>query len=247
MNNKISWCATTSENDVDKLDDTINSIYNQPIKPYEIIITDGGNISEGRNKYLKKVDGDIIATFDGGCIYKKDYLQKLIAKMNNEKADIVFGMVKTYEPKNKIQKFCISRMPDYDKFIKEDWDNFIPSNRQVIFKKDVIEKLGLLPEELWRSDDTYWFQKAKKLGLKFSYSKDAIVYWEMKVSLKSYLKAVYNDTKCDYQFGIKPFGASKRRKQNKDMFYYFVFFLAGISKVSGIIAGKINHKKTIII
>jgi len=245
MNKRTSWCATISKKDINKLDDTINSIKNQSIKQYERIITNGGNISEGSNKYLKKVKGDIVATFDGGCIYERDYLKRLIKTMEKENADIVFGRVKEYIPKNKIQKFCIGRMPDYDNFTKEDWDNFIPSNRQVIFKKDIIEKLGLLPEELWRSDDTYWFQKAKKIGLKFSYCEDALVYWEMKTNLKSYLKSIYNDTKCDRQFGIKPFGASKRKHQDKDMSYYFIFFLAGIFKVSGIIAGKLNHKKTI--
>ena len=38
---------------------------------------------------------------------------------------------------NLIQQFCALRMPQYDQFTKEDWDNFIPSNRQVMFKRNV--------------------------------------------------------------------------------------------------------------
>jgi len=163
--------------------------------------------------------------------------------MEEENADIVFGIVKPMIPKNKIQEFCVSRLADYNNFTKEDWDNFIPSNRQVIFKRDIINKLGLLPEQLWRSDDTYWFQKAKEEGLKFAYCPGAVVYWEMKSSLKSYLKSVYNDTKCDRQFGIKPFGASKRKKRDTSFSGLVFFFLAGVTKVMGIISGKINKKE----
>jgi len=46
---KISWCATISKKDKRNIEPTINSIKNQSIKYDEIIITEGGNISQGRN------------------------------------------------------------------------------------------------------------------------------------------------------------------------------------------------------
>ena len=242
---KISWCATSSKEDKKGLEKTIDSIKRQSVKPYEIIVTYGGNISQGRNKYLKKAKGDVLASFDGGCIYEKDWIKKMLAVMKKENADIVIGAVKPMPPKNKIQQFCISRMPDYSSFKREDWERFIPSNRQVIFKREIIKKLGLLPEELWRSDDTYWFQKAKKIGLKFAYCPNAIVYWEMKTRLKSYLKTVYNDTKCDFQFGIPSTGASKRVKQKLSLYKLMIMFLAAFAKISGIIVGKLKFKKKI--
>ena len=241
---KISWCGTMSKEDMRSII-TVATINNQTIKPFEIVITEGGNISQGRNNYLVKAKGDYIASFDGGCIYDKDYSEKMVKRLEETKADIVFGIVKPVSQQNRIQRYCVSRMPDYDNFTEEDWNNFIPSNRQVIFKREIIAKLGLLPEELWRSDDTYWYQKAKKLGLKFAYCKDAVVYWEMKKSLKSYLKSVYNDTKCDYQFGIKPFGASKRKKTKKSLYVLFVMGLALIFKISGKLSRMFHFKRII--
>ena len=171
----------------------------------------------------------------------------MLSTLQKQKADIVIGVVKPMPPKNKIQKFCISRMPDYPNFSKENWEKFIPSNRQVIFRKSIIKRLGLLPKELWRSDDTYWFQKAKKIGLKFAYCPQAKVAWEMKTTLKSYLKTIYNDTKCDHQFGIPPFGAAKRKKQQRGFIDFGIILLATIAKVVGIISGKLNFKKKIAI
>jgi glycosyltransferase involved in cell wall biosynthesis len=241
----ISWCATSSKEDKEGLKKTIDSIKSQTIKPYEIIVTYGGNISQGRNDYLKKAKGKYLATFDGGCIYPKDWSEKLISKMIEDKSDISVGIVKPLTSKNKIQRFCGSRMPDYENFSEEDWTEFIPSNRQVIFKKDIIKKLGLLPEKLWRSDDTYWFQKARKIGLKFSYCSEATVYWEMKTSLRSYLKTVYNDTKCDFQFGIPSYGAPKRNKSKVGIYNSVVAILAGFVKIGGIISGKLHSKNKI--
>jgi len=223
---------------------TVASINNQTIKPFEVIITEGGNISQGRNNYLVKAKGDYIASFDGGCVYEKDYSERMIKRLEETKADIVFAVVKPVSKQNRIQRYCVSRMPDYDNFTEEDWNNFIPSNRQVMFKREVIAKLGLLPEELWRSDDTYWYQKAKKLGLKFAHC-DAVVKWEMKTTLVSYLKSVYNDTKCDYQFGIKPFGASKRKKTKKNLYVLFVMCLALIFKILGKLSGMFHFKRII--
>ncbi len=245
MKERISWCATTSKNDESRMGDVLDSIHSQTIKPYEVLITRGGNISEGRNKYLTKFKGDYLASFDGGCIYEANYGERMLRCLRDNNADIVIGIVKPLQAKNRIQGFCVGRMPDYENFTSEDWKNFIPSNRQVIVKREAVKRLGLLPEELWRSDDTYWFQRAKRIGLRFSYCSHAIVYWEMKTSLKGYLRTVYNDTKCDHQFGIPSFSATKRKRQKLSLISIVIMILAGIVKIFGIIAGKINFKKRI--
>jgi len=238
---KVSWCATCSKEDLDKLNDTLKSINNQSIPPHEIIVTTEGNIAQGRNEYLRKATGDYIATFDGGCIYEIHWTIKMLNKLIQSGADIVIGEVIPMKPKNRIQKFCSMRVPDYDKFTEDDWNNYIPSNRQVIFKRSVVEKIGLVPEELWRADDTYWFQKTKSAGLKFVHC-DAIVEWETKTSLKSYLWAVYNDNKADQQFKIKPFSSPRKRIQLTP-YGILVSALALNAKILGKFVGRLNQKE----
>ena len=210
MQERISWCATMSEEDKNERNAlTLLSIERQNLKPFEIITTEGGNIAQGRNKYLQKVKGDYIASFDGGCFYPNDYAEKMVDKLNEEDADIVIAPVRPLA-KTLIQSFCATRMPQYDLFTLKDWENFIPSNRQVIFKRSVIGKLGLLPSGLWRSDDTYWYRLAREKGLKFAYCEDTCVYWETKTTIKGYLRTVYHDTMSDYKNGVKPFQAPKK-------------------------------------
>ncbi len=231
-NIKISWCATMSKEDSCK--DVINktNIKNQTITPFEVIITTQGNIAQGRNEYLQKAKGEYIASFDAGCLYPSGYSELMINRLKEENADIVIASVKPMITKNPtlIQEFCALRLPQYNRFDNEDWSKFIPSNRQVIFKKEIIDKLGLIPEYLYRSDDTYWFRKARLLGLKFAYCEEAVVYWEMKTSLKSYLKTVYQDNKCDKKFKIKGFQSPQKISPKIFPYGLFVGFLAMITK-----------------
>ena len=206
-------------------------IASQSIKPYEIIVTTKGNIAEGRNEYLRKAQGDYIACFDMGCYYPPNYSEMMIKKLEDENADIVIGVVRPKKPSCMIQEFCALRLPQYDRFTKADWDNFIPSNRQVIFKRDIIKRLGLIPTKFYRSDDTYWFRKAKEIGLKFAYCQDAVVYWEGKRSLYSYLKTVYNDNKCDKKFKIKGFQAAHKISPLIFPYGFVVSIIAGIAKI----------------
>jgi glycosyltransferase involved in cell wall biosynthesis len=196
---RISFCGTIKKSE--NVDKTLISIRNQSVKVNEIIITKIGNISQGRNEYLKQATGDIIFTFDSGCIYEKDYVKKMLEGFEKD-TDIVMGIVLPQKPKNLIQEFCATRMPQYFRFTEEDWNKFIPSNRQVAFKRQVINKLGLLPIWLDRADDTYWFSLARKRGLKFNHTQ-ALCYWETKKTLKEYLRTIYLDDKSNKEWGIE--------------------------------------------
>jgi len=229
-----------SKEDFSNSKDTIKSIKKQfLIKPYEIIVVTKGNIAQGRNEYLTKAKGDIIASFDADCIYEENYLIKMLMQMQKDDADIVIAKVVPVIS-NIMQEFCALRMPRYDRFAKKDYANFIPSNRQVIFKKDIIHKLGLLPETLYRSDDTFWFSLARKKGLKISYCFHAEVSWRMKDNLKDYLKTIYLDNRCNTEYNIKGF---KTNKISTMIFPYgiLVCYFAMLCKLRGYIHGKLIY------
>lgn len=203
----ISFCGTIKKGE--DIRETLSAIKNQSVQPTEIIVTDKGNIAQGRNSYLKKAKGDIIFTFDAGCIYERDYIKKMLEKFKDKSVDIVSGIVLPKNPKSLIQEFCATRLPQYFRFTEDNWSNFLPSNRQVAFRRRIIKKLGLLPEYLSRGDDTYWFRLAKQQGLKFAHC-NAIVFWEMKTTMMDYLKTVYYDSKINRKYGIKSYTAPKK-------------------------------------
>jgi len=221
----ISVCGTSKNKK--EMQSTVNSIKKQTMLPDEIIITKGKNISKGRNSYLLKARGDVIMSIDSDCQYEPEYISKMIKCL--KKNDIVMSKVIAQPPKKLIQLFCSMRMPQYQYFTEKNWSQFLPSNRQVMFKRSVIKKLGLLPEYLYRSDDTYWFGLARKKGLKFTHC-DAIVYWKTKKSLKAYLKTVYQDNRCNKKFKIKGFQAPQKMSPMIFPYGLFVSALAMITK-----------------
>ena len=229
---RISFCGTTLEPESKSMKETIKSIKAQSIKVNKIITVFNGNIAQARNKYLESVEDDIIFTFDSGCFYEKNYIKKMLECFKDKQVDIVMGVVLPMKPTSLIQEFCATRIPQYYRFTEKDWNTFVPSNRQVAFRKEVITKLGYLPEDLSRADDTYWYGLARKKGLKFAHC-NAIVYWETKKTLKDYLKTVYKDEKFNKKYDIRP--ANMPNKINPMLFPYgcFVCFLAMINKFIG--------------
>lgn len=231
---KIIFCGTAREGE--DISETINSIKNQSIKPDKIIITRGGNIARGRNNYLAKVweyyvfeDDRIVFTFDSGCVYEKDYIKKMLKCFDDIDTDIAMGIVLPQNPKSLIQEFCALRLPQYFRFTKKDWDNFIPSNRQAAFRARVIPWLGFIPEKLSRADDTYWYGKARENKLKFNYC-SAVCYWEMKKSLGAYLKTLWDDVSVNTQYNIPDYQSPKKITPAIFIYGVWVSMLAMITK-----------------
>ena len=224
---RIAFCGTIKDDENILL--TIDSINHQSVKVDEIITTTEGNIAIGRNSYLKKVKADIIFTYDSGCIYEKDYVKKMLAAFDKD-TDIVMGIVFPQTPESLIQEFCSLRIPQYFRFTEQDWDAFIPSNRQVAFRKSVILQLGLLPEYLSRGDDTYWYALTREKKLKFKHC-EAKVYWEMKKSLGSYLRTLYQDNLIDKKYNLTPAVAPQKITPLIFPYGLFVSFLAMITKL----------------
>tara|TARA_Y100000310_G_scaffold221576_1_gene223160 strand:+ start:15784 stop:16728 length:945 start_codon:yes stop_codon:yes gene_type:complete len=197
----------------------LNSIIKQTVRPDEVLIVDGGskdktyqilkkyskkykwikiykkigfNISQGRNYTIKKSKGDIIFTCDSGTRLEKNWVKKIL-KGFEKNADVVFGMW-NIEPSNIVEKFLVSRTPNWNKINP---NKFIPSNRQVAFKKNVWKKVGGFPEHLKRADDNWFHLRAHNLGFKYYFVQDAKVSWILERNLKKMLKLAFLDSKTE--------------------------------------------------
>jgi cellulose synthase/poly-beta-1,6-N-acetylglucosamine synthase-like glycosyltransferase len=78
---------------------------------------------------------------------------------------------------------CIGIL-QYPRIEKLRVDDFIPSCRSVVFKRDVWKSVGYWPEHLEKADDTYFDLMVREKGFKIALAEDAVVSWTAKNTLK---------------------------------------------------------------
>jgi len=202
-NRGISLICTV-KNEEDSIEQLLDSIICQSIKPDEVVIVDGGstdetlslivnhrimkilpvklieqhaNISKGRNIAISLSEFEIIASTDGGCKLDENWLEKITAPFVDPNTHIVSGVYLPLYTTNfeKIASMII--FPDINKLSQE---SFLPSSRSIAFRKNIWAIVGGYPESLETAEDTLFDLRIKHLGFKFKLVRDAIVYWRVR-------------------------------------------------------------------
>jgi len=256
---KVSLIITllNEEKTIGKL---LNSIVEQTKKPDEIIICDGGskdktikitqnsklktenhnlklkilirhgvNRARGRNEAIEQATGDIICVTDAGCILDENWIANIIKPFNNSSIDIVAGF---YQPvtKNVFQK-CLacytSIMTD-----KVDPANFLPSSRSIAFKKQVWQEIGGYPENLDYCEDLVFAKKLKDRGFKFTFAKDAIVYWPQKENLRQAFAQFFHYAQGDSQARYRPHLNKILLIYLRYLLFFIIFILGFVYDIS---------------
>lgn len=224
---KISF-ITTVFNEADNIEKFINSILTQSVKPSEILVVDGGstdgtidivkkiskknkkvklivrkgaNIAQGRNIGIKNSKGDIIFTGDASTRFEKDWIKKLLVGFKKG-ADFSVGTIALEKPQNLTEETIGTRVVDLANISNEKFKKYLPSNRNIAYKKSVHKKIGYAPENIDRSDDTVLHMRAKEKGLKYYLARNAKVYWHPRRNLKEVLKLAYEDSRSDARYGL---------------------------------------------
>ncbi len=171
-------------------DDTVAKIKNQStiwrkrIKYKKIIFklfVKNGNRSVGRNEAIKNATGDIIICSDSGNILDKKWLENITRPFQDTSIDVVAGYYKGLT-KNVFQKCLVPYvlvMPD-----KADHDSFLPATRSMAFTKAIWKKAGGFDERFSHNEDYAFANKLKEIGAEIIFTKDAIVNWIPRKTLK---------------------------------------------------------------
>jgi glycosyltransferase involved in cell wall biosynthesis len=216
----------TVKNEEDSILQLLNSLENQSLKPYEVIIVDGGskdrtveiinsfiasknsfkliladgaNRPKGRNIGISAATSDVIAITDAGVVLDRHWLENLVKPLVQEGADFVGG-VYVQDGESLLQK-CIGIL-QYPNIEKLHVDDFIPSCRSVVFKKDVWKSVGYWPERLEKADDTYFDLMVREKGFKIALAKDAVVSWTAKNTLKGLFQQYSSYAEWDVRAGL---------------------------------------------
>jgi glycosyltransferase involved in cell wall biosynthesis len=201
--------VTTVKNEENTILQLLSSLENQSLKPYEIIIVDGGsedrtpeiiksfigskdsfrfmliddmNRAQGRNKGISAAVSDIVACTDAGVVLDRFWLENLVKPITNGRADFVGGVY--VQRGGSLFQECVGilQYPNLEKLRDND---FLPSSRSVAFKKTVWKSVGGYPESLEKAEDTLFDLTVKEKKFRVALAKDAIVYWPARDTLKS--------------------------------------------------------------
>ena len=145
----------------------------------EMVVDEGCNIAEGRNRGVEESQAEIIATTDGGCVLDEGWLKNLLK--NFPENDVSAGVWKPLTDGSRFKEVLrVLETPDPES-LPEDWP---PSSRSQAFRREAWEEVGGYPEDLYTAEDTEFNRRLKEAGFDYQIARDAFVYWEMRDSLK---------------------------------------------------------------
>lgn len=206
--------VSTIFNEALRLQDSIDDIEAQTVKPDEIVVVDAGsvdgtldilnnwkknsgisikiivkqrcNVAEGRNLAIEKSTNDIIVSTDFGCRYGINWLASMITPFNDSKVMVVGGnfTVKKDELKSIPSKTAYILNNGYSNHLDE---KFIPSSRSIAYYKSVWMDVEKYPEELTLAgDDTMFGQKLRDKRFNIFIQPEPNVFWNRHNELKGY-------------------------------------------------------------
>ncbi len=186
--------------------------YEEDFDWIRVVVDEGCNIAEGRNKAVSEADYDYIVGTDGGCTLEPRWC-KAMEEAFEEGHEALSGLWKpsysnTFEMvQGKIRGNYIEKGK-----IPENWP---PSSRSIGFTRQVWEDAGGYPEHLYTGEDAKYNSNVRRAGYEWHVVEDAWVDWQMRPTLKAYWNQFYTYGEGDARAGNlfdypgKIFGVSK--------------------------------------
>jgi glycosyltransferase involved in cell wall biosynthesis len=218
---QVSLIATVL-NEVELLDNWLESIRRQTRQPDEIVIVDAGssdgtveklkgieasqtlpirvfivpgaNISAGRNRAIEEAANDIIAATDAGTLLDEDWLERLVRPLSDPAIDVSSGF---YHPagRNDFERVLASVI--VPRLSEIDPETFLPSSRSVAFRRVAWQSVGGYPEWLLVCEDLVFDMDLRDKGATFVFVAGAIASWYPRPTLKAFFKQYRNYARGD--------------------------------------------------
>lgn len=201
----------TVKNEEKRIKETLESLMRIDYPCYEVILVDGGSSdhtvdiaknypikifqennstpSRGRNIGIKKSSGEIIAFTDGDCVVERSWLKNAVDLFKYQDVGGVGGPVVPYEGSSYLSRTILSVLSSF--FASAGSTNFYRYAKQIevknipscnaIYRREVLEKADLFPEDLRYCEDVYLNHKIRRKGYRIIYSPDVVVKHNWKV------------------------------------------------------------------
>lgn len=173
---------------------------------FKTMRTQQGGPSRARNEALKLAAGEYVAFTDSDCIAEPQWLSRLAGKLEGDSSDFnkysvmgVGGDQKSPEDESAFGKSVNSFLKklgfvaDYVKDIKGqavvETDHNPTCN--VLYKREVFDKVGVFDEKLWPGEDVDLDRRIKAAGYRLLYTPEAVVYHYRPADMNKYARMMY--------------------------------------------------------
>ena len=148
----------------------------------------GAGISLGRNTAIRHACGEYISVSDAGCCLHPRWLEEINSSPDKSLKEIMGGM--NYARCNGFLQRCLALciMPGLSEIREND---YMPSSRNISFKKKYWEEAGGYPLDLDYGEDMKFNFNLKENGYRLSFNPRAKVYWKMRKSLREIFKQFF--------------------------------------------------------
>lgn len=201
---------TTTYNDAGNLCAYLDNISLQTLKPYKLIIIDGGskdniveivegvkerypfsidfkygsrlNIAQAFNEGVKHTTTEYLIITCLGNSFSSNMIELLFEKIIETRSDASYGIL--------VGKESTYFSKIYNKaFVGGKYGVPIMSNRCVLYRRDVFERIGHFCENfIYAGEDSEYLNRFNKSGLTSSLVNFPVVFWETPTDMKEYMK-----------------------------------------------------------
>ncbi len=159
-----------------------------------LIRKEGAGISLGRNTAITNASGKFISVSDAGCILDAHWFEEINSERDKNSHSITGGMNYAAAGSFLQRMLALCIMPGLDE-LKE--NRFMPSSRNISFRRTGWEEAGHYPEDLDYGEDMKFNFNLMEKGYKMRLNPRAIVYWKMRKDLREVFRQFFRYAKGD--------------------------------------------------
>ncbi len=170
--------------------------------PLRLLVEEGCNISQGRNRAIQAAKGDIVAVTDAGVQLQANWLEAITAPLLKEPGlHAVAGFFRA-DPHSAFEAALgAASLPLADEIEPA---SFLPSSRSIAFRKEAFLRAGQYPEWLDYCEDLVFDIRLRAIAGPFHFAPEALVAFRPRSSLRAFCRQYYlyarGDGKADLWF-----------------------------------------------
>ena len=170
--------------------------------PLRLLVEEGCNISQGRNRAIAAAAGDVIAVTDAGVRLADDWLEKIARPLLEHSRFGGVGGFFRADPQTAFEAALGAVALPLESEI--DPKTFLPSSRSAAFRKTAWERVGGYPEWLDFCEDLVFDIRLRAVGGGFAFAPNALVYFRPRQSLRQFWQQYFRYARGDGKAHLWP-------------------------------------------